>query len=123
MASLITLPAELKDDIIHYASRTDMLNLSKACRALREVACQRLYRDLTVFCDQSGASLKTSPSLVLLMRTLLESPPVRTHVRKIELVAIDLQRNQKKGHSVHLDSIPVKERALFAKAFEACRVP
>jgi hypothetical protein len=91
MASLDSIPNELKDHIINDLSFADKLALIKTSRSLHAAALPALYRDISVHSYYRNPNSLNSLSIpkrfnttIILCRTLVERPDLAKHVRTLE---------------------------------------
>ncbi|KAF2738247.1 hypothetical protein EJ04DRAFT_587982 [Polyplosphaeria fusca] len=98
MASFIDLPQELKDSILVDIKHKDLSALSLTCKRLRASAIPFLYADIRMIwkaeiCLHAPYSRGTecrgtySPRLDLLLRSIIESPPLAAMIKNVALQA------------------------------------
>ena len=74
MASLISLPNELKDFIFEHLSCADFVSLSSTCRDLHAIALPLAYRHLSLTWVNANVEAARTPKLPSLLRTLIQRP-------------------------------------------------
>jgi hypothetical protein len=91
MASLDSIPNELKDHVINDLSFADKLALIKTSRSLHAAAIPALYRDISVHSYYKDPNSLNSLSITkrfnttrILCRTLVERPDLAKHVQTFE---------------------------------------
>jgi hypothetical protein len=86
MASIVSLPNELKDLITAHLSCHDFVRLSQTCRELHAFALPLAYQNLTLTWVSGMGKRPRSPRLVQLLRTLVERPD---HAEAIKNLTFD----------------------------------
>lgn len=123
MANFVALPVELKDSIICQTTPADMYNLTKTCKALRDVARPALYRTISISPGaSSSAAYRPSSTFIPLLRTVIESPSLAAHVRKVEFLEIDSPHAESEWPAIRLDLVPEHEQALFSEALDSAGI-
>ena len=83
MASLVSLPRELKDAIFHELAIEDWWRLSETCKALREIVLPTIYHDISLVWDYETESKQTH--MAYLLRSILENPMLATYIANVKL--------------------------------------
>ncbi|KAF3804045.1 hypothetical protein GCG54_00007838 [Colletotrichum gloeosporioides] len=96
MASLATLPNELLDAILLEIPAADLVSLTQTCRNLRSVSLPLAYRDIAI--TSNGSTNDRLPRIILLLRTVLESPRLTRHIKSLRLFTGEVRRSDTLAH-------------------------
>jgi hypothetical protein len=91
MASLVSLPNELKDLVFYHLLSRDLLRLAATCRALHAVALPAAYAAVSLDwhnADQTGI-VPVGPDLSGLLATLVNRPDLTGLVKDLTFTAMD----------------------------------
>jgi hypothetical protein len=84
MATLTSLPPELKGCVLDHLSFADTNNLSKTCKSLRAVAYPALFRNIQVGTRFGGSVLSHVSQLLSLIRTLITNRGLARRVKTVK---------------------------------------
>jgi len=119
MASLESLPIELKDQIVSYLSLTDITRLVKTCKSLCMSAQPALFRSITIefhdtLRDIYHEIVPAAAGVNNLLRTLIERSDLAKQVKSIKISA---------GVGLRTIDVTLEERKLYKNAIRSLSFP
>jgi hypothetical protein len=123
MASIYSLPVELKETIFAETSFLDLNNLSKTCKSIRAVALPALFRQIALIWD---ANLSNCPPIVALFRCILENPNLGKMVKELHLQTQGYRGFSSLGSNsdmllpIHTHCFTAQDWGIFQKALQSC---
>ncbi|KAF2823072.1 hypothetical protein CC86DRAFT_75784 [Ophiobolus disseminans] len=88
MASLVSLPNELKDSIFEHLSCADFISLSGTCRELHIYTLPLAYRNLTLTWANINKQQPKAPVQHKLLRTIIQKPNYANSIKALSIEAV-----------------------------------